>query len=93
MNSLLEYYRLNTTDENGNSCYKFTQVKEEDIKICGKSLKEVITILNGLEAERITGIKMCIETVNEYMDIILKEQQEQLMKSLREKFEKVSDEE
>lgn len=85
MNSLLEYYRLNTTDENGNSCYKFTRVKEEDIKICGKPLKEVITILNGLEAERITGIRLCIENINQYMDIILKEQQQQLIKVLNEK--------
>ena len=30
MSSLFEYYRLTTTDENGNSCYKFTLVNEED---------------------------------------------------------------
>lgn len=80
MNTLLEYYRMKN-DTDTNTIY-FERVKEEDIRICGKTLKEIITILNGLEAERITGIKLCMENINNYMDIILKEQQEQIKKSL-----------
>ena len=49
MNSLLDYYRMKK-DTDTDTIY-FQRVKEEDIKICGKSLNEVITILNGLELE------------------------------------------
>lgn len=80
MNTLLEYYRMKN-DTDTDTIY-FERVKEEDIRICGKTLKEIIMILNGLEAERITGIKLCMENINNYMDIILKEQQEQIKKSL-----------
>lgn len=80
MNTLLEFYRMKN-DTDTNTIY-FERVKEEDIRICGKTLKEIIMILNGLEAERITGIKLCMENINNYMDIILKEQQEQIKKSL-----------
>ncbi len=80
MNTLLEYYRMKN-DTDTDTIY-FERVKEEDIRICGKTLKEVIMILNGLEAERITGIKLCMENINNYMDIILKEQQEQIKKAL-----------
>ena len=84
MNSLLEYYRMKK-DTDTDTIY-FEKVKEEDIKICGKTLREVITILNGLEAEKITGMELCIENINKYMEIILKEQQESLIKELNEKF-------
>lgn len=84
MNSLLEYYRMKK-DTDTDTIY-FEKVKEEDIKICGKTLREVITILNGLEAEKITGMELCIENINKYMEIILKEQQESLIKGLNEKF-------
>ena len=80
MNTLLEYYRMKN-DTDTDTIY-FERVKEEDIRICGKTLKEIIMILNGLEEERITGIKLCMENINNYMDIILKEQQEQIKKSL-----------
>ena len=49
ISSLLEYYRKKE-DENGNII--FEKVKEKDIKICGYSLENVISILNGLEIER-----------------------------------------
>lgn len=88
MNSLLDYYRMKK-DTDTDTIY-FERVKEEDIKICGKSLTEVITILNGLEAERITGIELCMENINKYMELILKEQQEILVKSLNEKFGEVN---
>lgn len=84
MNSLLEYYRMKK-DTDTDTVY-FEKVKEEDIKICGKTLKEVITILNGLEAEKIAGMELCIENINKYIELILKEQQENLIKALNKKF-------
>ena len=84
MSSLLEYYRMKT-DTDTDTIY-FEKVKEEDIKICGKTLREVITILNGLEAEKITGMELCLENINKYMELILKEQQESLIKTLNERF-------
>lgn len=90
MNSLLEYYRMKK-DTDTDTIY-FEKVKEEDIKICGKTLKEVITILNGLEAERITGMELCMENINKYMEFILKEQQESLTKALNKRFGDVDDE-
>lgn len=41
--------------------------------ICGKSLEEIITILKGLDLERITEIKMCMENLIEYRKLIDKE--------------------
>ena len=90
MNSLLDYYRMKR-DYDTDTIY-FEKVKEEDIKICGKTLREVITILNGLEAERITGMELCIENINKYMELILKEQQESLTKALNKSFGDVDDE-
>lgn len=86
MNSLLDYYRMKK-DTDTNTIY-FEKVKEEDIKICGKTLKEVITILNGLEAERIAGIELCIENINKYIELILEEQQKNLTKALNDRFGK-----
>ena len=62
MNSLLDYYRMKK-DTDTDTIY-FQRVKEEDIKICGKSLNEVITILNGLELEKITNIEMTMENLS-----------------------------
>ena len=44
-----------------------------DIKkttICGKNIEEIITILKGLEIERVTEIKMCMENLIEYRRLI-----------------------
>lgn len=90
MNSLLDYYRMKR-DYDTDTIY-FEKVKEEDIKICGKTLREVITILNGLEAERISGMELCMENINKYMELILKEQQESLTKALNKRFGDVDDE-
>ncbi len=90
MNSLLDYYRMKR-DYDTDTIY-FEKVKEEDIKICGKTLREVITILNGLEAERVSGMELCMENINKYMELILKEQQESLTKALNKRFGDVDDE-
>lgn len=41
--------------------------------ICGESLEEIITILKGLDLERITEIKMCMENLIEYKKLLDKE--------------------
>lgn len=41
--------------------------------INGKSLEEIITILKGLDIERITQIKMCMENLIEYRKLLDKE--------------------
>lgn len=42
----------------------------EKTTICGKNIREIITILKGLEIERITEIKMCMENLIEYRRLI-----------------------
>lgn len=61
-------YRLNATLCN--------EIDEEfnSIKICGKSLKEVIDILNGLEIERMTDIKMTMENLSYLFKKVIDEQ-------------------
>lgn len=55
----------------------------EKTTICGKSINEVITILGGLELERITEIKMCMENLTKYKEIIDKEMQEIIARNFR----------
>lgn len=45
-----------------------------NIKICGKSLDEVIDILNGLEIERMTDIKMTMENLSYLFKKVVDEQ-------------------
>ena len=80
MSSLLDYYRLKNLDEN--NCVTFEKVKEEDIKICGKTISEVINILKGLELERATGIEMTMEHLQDYIEFFHKEQEEMFNKTL-----------
>lgn len=52
----------------------------EKTTICGKTYREIITILNALELERITEIKMCMENLSKYKELIDKEMDEMLRK-------------
>lgn len=45
----------------------------EKTTICGKSIKEIMTILGALELERIYEIKMCMENLSKYKELIDKE--------------------
>lgn len=80
MISLIEYYRKKE-DTDTNSIV-FERVKEEDITICGKTLEEVIIILKALDIERETGIKMCMENLNKYVELYHKEQDEIQQKAI-----------
>lgn len=48
--------------------------KQDNIKICGKSLREVIDILNDLEIERMTDIKMTMENLSYLFKKVIDEQ-------------------
>lgn len=85
MNSLLDYYRMKK-DTDTDTIY-FQRVKEEDIKICGKSLNEVITILNGLELEKITNIEMTMENLSYLYKELLKEQYKVQQESIKRMFD------
>ena len=85
MNSLLDYYRM-TKDKDTDTIY-FQRVKEEDIKICGKSLNEVITILNRLELEKITNIEMTMENLSYLYKELLKEQYKVQQESIKRMFD------
>ena len=45
----------------------------EKTTICGKNIKEIMTILGALELERIYEIKMCKENLSKYKELIDKE--------------------
>ncbi len=64
----------------------FELVKEEDIKICGRTLKEVITILQALDIERETNIKMTFENIGKYIDLCSKEQYKRQQEVLKRYF-------
>lgn len=78
MESLFEYYRMKA---NENDEVIFQRVKKEDITICGKSIDEVIYILNGLEIERQTDIKMTMENLSYLIKKICEEDNRKLRES------------
>ena len=86
MNTFFEYYRLTTSDKEDDSCYKFTRVKEEDIKIMGYTIKEIIDIIVALDIERITQIKVTMANLHLIYNELNNRIQERLLKNLEESF-------
>ena len=82
---LFNYYRKKTNEDDE---IVFEKVKEEDIKICGKSIEEITTILNGLDLERITGIKMTMENLGDLINKYIEEQEKIMKKTLFEEIDK-----
>ena len=62
------------------------EIDEEfnNIKICGKSLDEVIDILNGLEIERMTDIKMTMENLSYLFKKVIDEQNKVQQMAIKE---------
>ena len=89
MTTLFNYYRQKI-DEDGNIV--FEKVKEEDIKICGKRLEEVIKILNGLDIEKRYQIEMTMENLIRYKEIIDAEINKQLEESLNRQWRNFKEE-
>ena len=95
MNELLEaldrLYYTTAQKENGltrKEAYKKLVdfiVDHKGVTINGKTIEEVITILNGLELERIYGIKMTMENMSLWKEIYKNE----LIKSVNSNLEKI----
>lgn len=86
MIGLLNYYRMKTNEDDE---VVFQRVKEEDIKICGKTIEEVIRILQGLEFERLTQIEMTMKNLERYYKFIREDQEkviEESFKRMRKQF-------
>ncbi len=84
MTTLFNYYRQKV-DEDGNIV--FEKVKEEDIKICGKRIEEVITILDGLDIEKRYQIEMTMENLIKYKEILDAEINKKLEESLNRQWQ------
>lgn len=81
-NSFLETKKtIDELDLSDETKYKLKEIvcKEIDkefnnITICGKTIEEVITILNGLDIERILDIKMTMENLSYLFKKVIDEQ-------------------
>lgn len=86
MIGLFNYYRMKTNEDDE---LVFQRVKEEDIKICGKTIEEVIRILQGLEFERLTQIEMTMKNLERYYKFIREDHEkviEESFKRMRKQF-------
>lgn len=52
------------------------------LKYVGKTIDEIMTILNGLEIERITNIKMTMKNLSYLFEEVMKEQNKKLQENL-----------
>ena len=55
----------------------------EKTTICGKNIKEIITILKALELERIYEIEMCMNNLIKYKNLIDKEMYKNIARSFK----------
>ena len=65
---LMGYDDLGLTEQDANG----------KLTICGMSIEEAVKILNGLELERKCGIKMTMENLSEWQEIIRKEYEKEI---------------
>lgn len=61
----------------------------EKTTICGKNIKEIMTILGALELERVYEIKMCMENLSKYKELIDKEMYKNIANSFNKAREKL----
>lgn len=78
------YYKLEKDETGSEYSYHFSRLSDDDIKICDRSIDEIITILNGLEIERITNIKMTMENLSYLYKELLKEKYKQQQEAIKE---------
>ncbi len=81
---LFNYYRQKE-DENGNII--FEKIKEEDFTICGKTIEEIITILQGLDFERETQIKMVMGNLQKYVNFIREDENRAIQEAMTKAIE------
>ena len=66
-----------------NGAIKYVPVNEKDITIKGRTIDEIIDILNALDIERIYDIKVTMSSLKEIINIYEKEQNEMMMEALK----------
>ena len=71
---MIEEYYVKRTSKNGRVTYRPINIME--IAICGRTIEEIIDILNALDIERIYDIKMTMSNLKRYIEIYQKEQKE-----------------
>lgn len=74
------------TNEDGSITYKPYDIQETTIK--GYKIDEIIEILNGLEIERITEIKMVMENLSYIFKKVTDEQNKRFQMRMKEMFVK-----
>lgn len=72
MNNIFDY-NLYERKETSDGYDYYVPYDIEKTTICGKNIKEIITILKALDIERIYEIKMCMDNLSKYKDLIDKE--------------------
>ena len=78
---MLEQYYIKR--QNCEGTISFEPVDMSKITICGKTIEEIIDILNGLDAERITDIQMAVKNLKLYIDYFNKERQKMITNSFK----------
>ena len=73
---MIEEYYVKRTSKNGRVTYKPVDITK--MAICGKTIEEIIDILNALNVERIYNIEMTMNNLKQYIKIYQKEQKEML---------------
>lgn len=67
-----------TTDMNGNITFK--PFRYWDITICGKKYEEIVDILNSLDLERQYDMKLTMENLQKWQELLQKEFSDRLYK-------------
>lgn len=60
----------------------FEEWRKKILEYVGKTIDEIMTILNGLEIERITNIKMTMKNLSYLFEEVMKEQNKKLQENL-----------
>jgi hypothetical protein len=84
---IFNYYKKIEDPEN--NTIEFKRVNPEDIKICDKSVEEVIQILEGLELERIYDMKLTMTNLKKWIELINSELTHQLQAHEKEMLNKL----
>lgn len=86
MNNIFDYILYERRETSDGYDY-YVPYDIENTTICGKNIKEIITILNALEIERIYEIKMCMENLSKYKKLIDNEMYKSITYSFRKSAE------
>ena len=87
MNNIINYNLYEKIEnEDGTITYKPYDISKT--KICGKSIEEIIQILNGLDLEKEYKMTLTMENLGKWCELIqddIKKQQEKTLKNILER--------